>query len=95
MTRRPWRYAGSFPVSGVRYVVSTMSEHLRSIQSPADIKRMSIGELTELAQEIRELLISSLSKTGGHLGLSPRANLSQISSKKLRPAKPWCLWRRP
>jgi len=29
---------------------------------------MSIAELTELAQEIRELLISSLSKTGGHLG---------------------------
>ena len=45
-----------------------MSEHLRSIQSPADIKSMSIAELTELAQEIRELLISSLSKTGGHLG---------------------------
>src|SRR6516165_5622083 len=45
-----------------------MSEHLRSIQSPADIKGMSIAELTELAQEIRELLISSLSKTGGHLG---------------------------
>src|SRR6201989_1575427 len=45
-----------------------MSEHLRSIQSPADIKRMAIAELTELAQEIRELLISSLSKTGGHLG---------------------------
>src|SRR6202046_779748 len=45
-----------------------MSEPLRSIQSPADIKSMSIAELTELAQEIRELLISSLSKTGGHLG---------------------------
>ncbi len=45
-----------------------MSEHLRSIQSPADIKRMSVAQLTELAQEIRELLISSLSKTGGHLG---------------------------
>ena len=45
-----------------------MSEHLGSIQSPADIKSMSIAELTELAEEIRELLISSLSKTGGHLG---------------------------
>jgi len=45
-----------------------MSEHLGSIQSPADIKRMSIAELAELAEEIRELLISSLSKTGGHLG---------------------------
>ena len=45
-----------------------MSEHLRSIQSPADIKRMSVAQLAELAQEIREQLISSLSKTGGHLG---------------------------
>ena len=45
-----------------------MSEHLRSIQSPADIKRMSVAQLAKLAQEIRELLISSLSKTGGHLG---------------------------
>ena len=59
---------GRFPLSGVLYVVPTMSEHLGSIQSPADIKSMSIAELTELAQEIRELLISSLSKTGGHLG---------------------------
>ena len=59
---------GCFPLSGVQYVVPTMSEHLGSIQSPADIKSMSIAELTELAQEIRELLISSLSKTGGHLG---------------------------
>ena len=45
-----------------------MSDLLRSIQSPADIKGMSVAQLTELAQEIRELLISSLSKTGGHLG---------------------------
>ncbi len=45
-----------------------MTDHLRSIQSPADIKGMSVAELTELAQEIRERLISSLSKTGGHLG---------------------------
>jgi 1-deoxy-D-xylulose-5-phosphate synthase len=45
-----------------------MSDLLRSIQSPADIKGLSIAQLTDLAQEIRELLISSLSKTGGHLG---------------------------
>jgi 1-deoxy-D-xylulose-5-phosphate synthase len=45
-----------------------MSDLLRSIQSPADIKGMSVAQLTGLAQEIRELLISSLSKTGGHLG---------------------------
>ena len=45
-----------------------MSDHLLSIETPADIKGMSVAELTELAQEIRERLISSLSKTGGHLG---------------------------
>ncbi|MCU1313176.1 MAG: 1-deoxy-D-xylulose 5-phosphate synthase [Acidobacteriaceae bacterium] len=45
-----------------------MSDLLRSIQSPADIKGLSVAQLTDLAQEIRELLISSLSKTGGHLG---------------------------
>ena len=45
-----------------------MSQYLDSIQTPADIRKLSVAELTELAQEIRELLIRSLSKTGGHLG---------------------------
>ena len=71
---------GRFPLCGVQYVVPTMSEHLRSIQSPADIKQMSVAELTELAQEIRELLISSLSKTGGHLG----PNLGEIGRASCR-----------
>ncbi len=41
---------------------------LGTIQSPADIKQLSVPELEELAQEIRQRLIFSLSKTGGHLG---------------------------
>ncbi len=41
---------------------------LGTIQSPADIKTLSVPELESLAQEIRERLIVSLSKTGGHLG---------------------------
>ena len=45
-----------------------MSKLLGSIQSPADIKKLSIPELESLAQEIRERLILSLSKAGGHLG---------------------------
>ena len=45
-----------------------MSQHLESISSPSDLRNLSVAELTELAQEIRELLIRSLSKTGGHLG---------------------------
>ena len=45
-----------------------MSNLLDSIESPADVKRLSILELEQLAAEIREELITVLSKTGGHLG---------------------------
>ncbi len=45
-----------------------MSQLLGTIQSPADIKKLSMAELESLAQEIRDRLILSLSKTGGHLG---------------------------
>ncbi len=45
-----------------------MSNLLGAIRSPADLKKLAIGELEALAQEIRERLILSLSKTGGHLG---------------------------
>jgi 1-deoxy-D-xylulose-5-phosphate synthase len=38
------------------------------IESPADLKRLDENELPQLAQEIRDELISVLSKTGGHLG---------------------------
>jgi 1-deoxy-D-xylulose-5-phosphate synthase len=45
-----------------------MQKFLDTIHSPADIKKLSIAELESLAQEIRERLILTLSKTGGHLG---------------------------
>lgn len=45
-----------------------MGHLLDTIQSPADIKKLSVAELESLAQEIRETLIRTLSKTGGHLG---------------------------
>lgn len=45
-----------------------MGHLLDTIQSPADIKKLSVAELESLAQEIREHLIQTLSKTGGHLG---------------------------
>jgi 1-deoxy-D-xylulose-5-phosphate synthase len=41
---------------------------LDTIQTPADIKHLSIPQLELLAGEIRERLIRTLSKTGGHLG---------------------------
>ena len=41
---------------------------LNSINSPADVKKLSVDQLTTLAEEIRQELITSLAKTGGHLG---------------------------
>jgi 1-deoxy-D-xylulose-5-phosphate synthase len=45
-----------------------MGTLLQSIQSPADLKRLNFAQMTDLAEEIREFLIQTLSKTGGHLG---------------------------
>ncbi|NLT30237.1 MAG: 1-deoxy-D-xylulose-5-phosphate synthase [Propionibacterium sp.] len=41
---------------------------LESISGPADLRGLSRPELTQLAQEIREFLITHVSRTGGHLG---------------------------
>lgn len=40
---------------------------LEKIQKPNDIKKIPADQLPALADEIRELIIESLSKTGGHL----------------------------
>ena len=45
-----------------------MKELLSGIESPADVKRLTIPQLTQLAEEIRGFLIQTLAKTGGHLG---------------------------
>ena len=44
------------------------TSHLASIHTPDDLRKLSTPQLTALASEIRHTLISSLSKTGGHLG---------------------------
>ena len=41
---------------------------LNSINSPSDLKSLPISKLEQLAAEIREELITALSRTGGHLG---------------------------
>ena len=40
---------------------------LKDIKSPKDIKNLSYSELDSLAAEIRQVLVESVSKTGGHL----------------------------
>ena len=41
---------------------------LKRVRGPEDLKKLSSAELPILAQEIRDYLIESVSKTGGHLG---------------------------
>lgn len=45
-----------------------MSNYLDIIESPADVKKLTIPQLSELAEEIREKLIQGVAKTGGHIG---------------------------
>lgn len=44
-----------------------MGSILETIESPQDLKRLSIGELEQLAAEVRTLLIDTVAETGGHL----------------------------
>src|SRR4030042_361207 len=43
---------------------------LEAISSPKDLKKLAPEHLPQLAQEIREKIISTVSKTGGHLAPS-------------------------
>jgi 1-deoxy-D-xylulose-5-phosphate synthase len=43
---------------------------LENINSPADLKSLSLKDLSKLAAEIREMIIEVVSKTGGHLASS-------------------------
>lgn len=45
-----------------------MGTLLETIQSPADLKRLNDAQMEQLAGEIREFLVLTLAKTGGHLG---------------------------
>ncbi|MFH1372765.1 MAG: 1-deoxy-D-xylulose-5-phosphate synthase [bacterium] len=44
-----------------------MMKYLPSINSPADMKKLSMEELIDLATEIREEIVTVVSRTGGHL----------------------------
>lgn len=45
-----------------------MSDLLASVRGPHDVKRLDAEELARLAAEIRDLLVDSCAKCGGHLG---------------------------
>ena len=48
-------------------ILKSPTKLIESINSPDDLKRLSASELIVLADEIREEIIQSVSKTGGHL----------------------------
>ncbi|MDR3325961.1 MAG: 1-deoxy-D-xylulose-5-phosphate synthase, partial [Rhodospirillaceae bacterium] len=43
---------------------------LNNIHNPSDIREMSLSDLIQLAGEVRDYMIKSVSSTGGHLGAS-------------------------
>ena len=50
---------------------------LPAIQSPADLKRLEVGRLPDLAEEIRQLICQQVSRTGGHL--APNLGVVEIT----------------
>lgn len=50
--------------------------YLNSINAPQDLKKLSAGQLPELAVEIRQTLIDKIAATGGHLG----SNLGMVET---------------
>lgn len=42
--------------------------YLETINTPSDIKNMSVPELNTLAKEIRTAILNRVSQTGGHVG---------------------------
>jgi 1-deoxy-D-xylulose-5-phosphate synthase len=45
-----------------------MTQYLELVQGPAQVKRLTVDQLLKLAEEIRQEMITGLSKNGGHLG---------------------------
>src|SRR6478672_2751016 len=45
-----------------------MSRYLEMVDSPVHVKKLTLNQLQELAEEIRQELISVLARNGGHLG---------------------------
>src|SRR5215467_4284791 len=41
---------------------------LDGVRGPRDLRRLTVPQLAELAQEIRSFLVESIARTGGHLG---------------------------
>jgi len=45
-----------------------MSRYLEMVDSPMHLKKLTLEQLLQLAEEVRHELITVLAKNGGHLG---------------------------
>jgi 1-deoxy-D-xylulose-5-phosphate synthase len=66
---------------------------LSRVQGPQDLKRLSYGELEELSQDCREVIIQTITKTGGHLA----SNLGVVEltialHRNFDSPKDWLVW---
>ena len=52
----------SFSANAAEYKV------LQTVNSPSDIKNMSVGKMNDLAQDIRAAILNRVNTVGGHLG---------------------------
>jgi len=43
---------------------------LQNINSPADLRRLKIDQLQEVAEEIRQHILETMARVGGHTGAS-------------------------
>jgi 1-deoxy-D-xylulose-5-phosphate synthase len=50
---------------------------LETVGGPADLKKLTDQQLTELAAEVRDVLVETVSRTGGHLG--PNLGMVEIT----------------
>ncbi|HUN66797.1 MAG TPA: 1-deoxy-D-xylulose-5-phosphate synthase [Bacteroidota bacterium] len=50
------------------FMPETQYPYLSRIDSPADLRKLSVPELKTVAAEVREFIIDTISKVGGHLG---------------------------
>jgi 1-deoxy-D-xylulose-5-phosphate synthase len=44
------------------------SQYLTRINSPADLRKLDVSELKDVSNEVREFIIDTISRVGGHLG---------------------------
>ena len=61
-------FTGRISSKGTFQPFNPMARLLDGINSPFDVKQLSLSQLQVLAEEIREELITVLSNNGGHLG---------------------------